>query len=84
MRNEVIRVLTKHVRVVETKEKEAQKELDEARQQICELEKKQKHISEECQDFQVLSGTAITSAHSWIHLVLLGVVVHVMKHKDKS
>lgn len=52
MRNEVIRVLTKHVRVVETKEKEAQKELDEARQQICELEKKQKHISEECQDFQ--------------------------------
>uniref|UniRef100_A0A3Q4N1X1 Coiled-coil domain containing 62 n=1 Tax=Neolamprologus brichardi TaxID=32507 RepID=A0A3Q4N1X1_NEOBR len=52
MRNEVIRVLTKHVRVVETREKEAQKELDEARQQICELEKKQKHISEECQDFQ--------------------------------
>ncbi|XP_004566981.2 coiled-coil domain-containing protein 62 isoform X1 [Maylandia zebra] len=52
MRNEVIRVLTKHVRLVETREKEAQKELDEARQQICELEKKQKHISEKCQDFQ--------------------------------
>ncbi|XP_005720103.1 coiled-coil domain-containing protein 62 isoform X3 [Pundamilia nyererei] len=52
MRNEVIRVLTKHVRLVETREKEAQRELDEARQQICELEKKQKHISEKCQDFQ--------------------------------
>uniref|UniRef100_A0A3Q0RJ35 Coiled-coil domain containing 62 n=1 Tax=Amphilophus citrinellus TaxID=61819 RepID=A0A3Q0RJ35_AMPCI len=62
-RNEVIRVLTKHVGVVETREKEAQRELSEARQQLCELEKKQQHIREKCQDFeeknQSLSSTVM-------------------------
>lgn len=52
-RNEVIRVLTKHVGMVETREKEAHRELSEARQQLRELEKKQQHIHEKCQDFEV-------------------------------
>ncbi|XP_026153177.1 coiled-coil domain-containing protein 62 isoform X2 [Mastacembelus armatus] len=51
-RNEVIRVLTKRVWVVESREKEVQKELSEARQQLCELQQKQQHISQRCQDFE--------------------------------
>ncbi|XP_071322528.1 coiled-coil domain-containing protein 62 [Trachinotus anak] len=51
-RNEVIRVLTKRVWVVETREKEVQKELSAAQQQLCELEQKQQHISQKCQDFE--------------------------------
>ncbi|XP_008303449.1 coiled-coil domain-containing protein 62 isoform X1 [Stegastes partitus] len=62
-RNEVIRVLTKRVWLVETGEKEVQKELSTAQQQLCELEKKQQHISEKCQDFeeknQSLSSTVM-------------------------
>uniref|UniRef100_A0A3Q2CJN2 Coiled-coil domain containing 62 n=1 Tax=Cyprinodon variegatus TaxID=28743 RepID=A0A3Q2CJN2_CYPVA len=52
-RNEVIRVLTKHVGVVESREKVMEKELGEAKQLICELEKKQQHINEKCQDYEV-------------------------------
>ncbi|XP_035523798.1 coiled-coil domain-containing protein 62 isoform X1 [Morone saxatilis] len=51
-RNEVIRVLTKRVWVVETREEEVQKELSVARQQVCELEQKQQSISEKCEDFE--------------------------------
>ncbi|XP_045923220.1 coiled-coil domain-containing protein 62 isoform X2 [Micropterus dolomieu] len=51
-RNEVIRVLTKRVWVVETREEEVQKELSAARQQLCELEQKQQHISQRCEDFE--------------------------------
>ncbi|XP_044030126.1 coiled-coil domain-containing protein 62 isoform X2 [Siniperca chuatsi] len=51
-RNEVIRVLTKRVWVVETREEEVQKELSVARQQLCELEQKQQHISQKCEDFE--------------------------------
>ncbi|XP_015232289.1 PREDICTED: coiled-coil domain-containing protein 62 [Cyprinodon variegatus] len=51
-RNEVIRVLTKHVGVVESREKVMEKELGEAKQLICELEKKQQHINEKCQDYE--------------------------------
>lgn len=52
-RNEVIRVLTKRVWVVETREEEVQKELSVARQQLCELQQKQLHISQKCEDFEV-------------------------------
>ncbi|XP_044189430.1 coiled-coil domain-containing protein 62 [Thunnus albacares] len=51
-RNDVIRVLTKRVWVVETREKEVQKELSAAQQQLCELERKQQHVSQKCQDFE--------------------------------
>lgn len=51
--NEVIRVLTKRVWVVETREEEVQKELSIARQQLCELEQKRQHISQKCEDFEV-------------------------------
>ncbi|XP_030291865.1 coiled-coil domain-containing protein 62 isoform X2 [Sparus aurata] len=51
-RNEVIRVLTKRVWVVETREEEVQKELSVARQQLCELQQKQLHISQKCEDFE--------------------------------
>ncbi|XP_059213460.1 coiled-coil domain-containing protein 62 [Centropristis striata] len=51
-RNEVIRVLTKRVWTVETREVEVQKELGAARQQLCELEQKQQDISQTCQDFE--------------------------------
>ncbi|TDH02378.1 hypothetical protein EPR50_G00172120 [Perca flavescens] len=51
-RNEVIRVLTKRVWVVETREEEVQKELSVAQQQLCELEQKQHNISQQCQDFE--------------------------------
>ncbi|XP_060934533.1 coiled-coil domain-containing protein 62 [Limanda limanda] len=44
-RNEVIRVLTKRVWAVETREREVQKEL-------CELEQKQQNSSLKCQDFE--------------------------------
>ncbi|XP_076614661.1 coiled-coil domain-containing protein 62 isoform X2 [Chaetodon auriga] len=62
-RNEVIRVLTKRVWVVETREEEVQKELSASRQQLCELEQKQQHISSKCEDFeeknQSLSSTVM-------------------------
>ncbi|KAM7368623.1 hypothetical protein PAMP_012946 [Pampus punctatissimus] len=51
-RNEVIRVLTKRVWVVETREKEVQKELNVAQQQLCELEQKQQNISQKYQDYE--------------------------------
>ncbi|XP_069370354.1 coiled-coil domain-containing protein 62 isoform X2 [Paralichthys olivaceus] len=51
-RNEVIRVLTKRVWAVETREREVQKELSAAQQQLCEVEQKQQHISLKCQDFE--------------------------------
>nr|XP_046230457.1 coiled-coil domain-containing protein 62 isoform X2 [Scatophagus argus] len=62
-RNEVIRVLTKRVWVVETREVEVQKELSAAQQQLSELEQKQQHISQKCEDFeeknQSLSSTVM-------------------------
>ncbi|XP_060917315.1 coiled-coil domain-containing protein 62 isoform X1 [Labrus mixtus] len=51
-RNEVIRVLTKRVWVVEAREEEVQKELSAARNQLCELEQKQQHVSQRCEDFE--------------------------------
>ncbi|XP_034566068.1 coiled-coil domain-containing protein 62 isoform X2 [Notolabrus celidotus] len=51
-RNEVIRVLTKRVWVVETGEEEVQKELRAARQQLLELEQKEQHVSQRCEDFE--------------------------------
>lgn len=48
-RNEVIRVLTKRVWVVETREEEVQKELSLAKQKLCE----QQNISQKYQDFEV-------------------------------
>lgn len=53
--NEVIGVLTKHVWVVESREKELQKELDEAKKLFCELEKKQQQVNQKCQDYEVMS-----------------------------
>ncbi|XP_033978914.1 coiled-coil domain-containing protein 62 isoform X1 [Trematomus bernacchii] len=47
-RNKVIRVLTKRVWVVETREEEVQKELSLAKQKLCE----QQNISQKCQDFE--------------------------------
>ncbi|KAK1884345.1 Coiled-coil domain containing protein 62 [Dissostichus eleginoides] len=47
-RNEVIRVLTKRVWVVETREEEVQKELSLAKQKLCE----QHNISQKYQDFE--------------------------------
>lgn len=52
-RNEVIRVLTKRVWVVETREEEVQKELSTDRQQFCELEQKLHNISQKCEDVEV-------------------------------
>lgn len=52
-RNEVIRVLTKRVWVVESREKEVQKELSVAREQLGELQEKQQSISQKCEDFEV-------------------------------
>ncbi|GAA6223597.1 coiled-coil domain-containing protein 62 [Lates japonicus] len=49
-RNEVIRVLTKRVWTVETREKEVQEKLSVAQQQLSELEQKEQHISQRCQD----------------------------------
>ncbi|KAK2818592.1 hypothetical protein Q5P01_024153 [Channa striata] len=51
-RNEVIRVLTKRVWMVETREDLVQKELRVSQQQLSELEEKQQHISQKCQDFE--------------------------------
>ncbi|XP_071755232.2 coiled-coil domain-containing protein 62 [Centroberyx gerrardi] len=51
-RNEVIRVLTKRVWMVETREKEVQKELGVTQQQLHKLGQKQQHISQKCQDFE--------------------------------
>ncbi|XP_023255447.1 coiled-coil domain-containing protein 62 [Seriola lalandi dorsalis] len=51
-RYEVIRVLTKRVWVVETREKEVQRELSAAQRQLSELEQKQQHVSQTCQDFE--------------------------------
>lgn len=45
-RDELIRVLTRRVCVVETREEEAQK-------QLSELEHKRQHLSHRCQDFEV-------------------------------
>ncbi|KAM4719720.1 coiled-coil domain-containing protein 62 isoform 2-T2 [Anableps anableps] len=62
-RNEVIRVLTKHVWVVESREKEVQKELGEVKQLLCELERKQQQVNQKCQDYeaknQSLSSTVM-------------------------
>ncbi|XP_034403355.1 coiled-coil domain-containing protein 62 isoform X2 [Cyclopterus lumpus] len=52
-RNEVIRVLTKRVWVVETRKEEVQKELSAGQQLLCELEQKRQSVSQMCQDFEV-------------------------------
>lgn len=49
----MIRVLTKRVWVVESREKEVQKELIVAREQLGELQEKQQSISQKCEDFEV-------------------------------
>ncbi|XP_069556997.1 coiled-coil domain-containing protein 62 isoform X2 [Brachyistius frenatus] len=63
-RKEVIRVLTKRACEVETGEKEVQKELGVAVQQLCELRETQRHVSERCQDLeeknQSLSSTVVS------------------------
>uniref|UniRef100_A0A3Q2P3F8 Coiled-coil domain containing 62 n=1 Tax=Fundulus heteroclitus TaxID=8078 RepID=A0A3Q2P3F8_FUNHE len=64
MCNEVVRVLTRNVCVLERREKEALKELGEAKQLICELEKKQQSVNQKCLDYeaknQSLSSTVMT------------------------
>lgn len=52
-RNELIRVLTKRVCVVESREEEVQKELRVSQQHLSELEQKRQYISQKCQDFEV-------------------------------
>lgn len=52
-RNEVIRVLTQRVLVVETREEEGKGELGAARRQLSELEHKQQCISRKCEGFEV-------------------------------
>ncbi|XP_061589829.1 coiled-coil domain-containing protein 62 [Cololabis saira] len=51
-RNDNIRILTKHAQVVESRESELQKELSEARRQLCELQKKQEDTRARCQDYE--------------------------------
>lgn len=51
-RNEVIRVLTRRVWVVETREQEVQRELSAARQQLSKLELNQQDVSRKCEDFE--------------------------------
>lgn len=53
MRNEVIRVLTQRVLMVETREEEVKGELGAARQQLSQLEQKQQCISRKCEGFEV-------------------------------
>lgn len=52
-RDEVIRVLTKRVWVVESREKEVLKELSSAREQLGELREKQQSFSQKCEDYEV-------------------------------
>lgn len=52
-RNEVIRVLTQRVLVVETREEEVKGELGAARRQLSELEREQQRISRTCEGFEV-------------------------------
>lgn len=52
-RNEIIRVLTKRVWVVETREEAIKRELSIAKQELCELEQKKQNISRKCEDFEV-------------------------------
>lgn len=49
-RNEVIRVLTRRVWVVETREREVRTDLSAAQKQLCGLEQKQQQA---CQDYEV-------------------------------
>ncbi|KAF7217779.1 coiled-coil domain-containing protein 62 isoform X2 [Nothobranchius furzeri] len=62
-RNEVMRAVTKHVCVVESREREVQMELSKAKQKLCELEEKQEHIIGKCRDYeeknQSLSSTGM-------------------------
>uniref|UniRef100_A0A3Q4B3Y7 Uncharacterized protein n=1 Tax=Mola mola TaxID=94237 RepID=A0A3Q4B3Y7_MOLML len=51
-RNEIIRVLTKRVWVVETREEAIKRELSIAKQELCELEQKKQNISRKCEDFE--------------------------------
>ncbi|XP_068430551.1 coiled-coil domain-containing protein 62 [Clinocottus analis] len=51
-RNEVIRVLTKHVSAVETRKEDVHKELAAAQQLLCDLEEKRQDVSHKCQDFE--------------------------------
>lgn len=51
-RNEVIRVLTQRVLVVETREEEVKGELGAARRQLSELEHEQQRISRTCEGFE--------------------------------
>lgn len=49
----MIRVLTQRAWVVESREKEVQKELSVAREQLGKLQEKQQSISQKCEDFEV-------------------------------
>lgn len=51
-RNNVIRVLTSRVVVVENREKEIQKQLSETQHQLKELLQKEFNLSKKCQDFE--------------------------------
>uniref|UniRef100_A0A1A8L7D1 Huntingtin interacting protein 1 related n=1 Tax=Nothobranchius pienaari TaxID=704102 RepID=A0A1A8L7D1_9TELE len=62
-RNGVMRAVTKHFCVVESREREVQMELSKAKQKLCELEEKQEHIIGGCRDYeeknQSLSSTVM-------------------------
>lgn len=49
----MIRVLTKRAWVVESREKEVQKELDVAREQLGQIQQKQQSIRQKCEDYEV-------------------------------
>ncbi|CAG5867733.1 unnamed protein product [Menidia menidia] len=51
-RNEVIRVLTRRVWVVESRELEVQKELREAKRKAAEIEETQRHVGQKCRDYE--------------------------------
>lgn len=53
-RNEVIRVLTQRLLVVESREEEVKGELSAARQQLSDLKQKQQCISQKCEGIEVI------------------------------
>lgn len=52
-RNELIRVLTQRLLVVESRQEEVNGELSAARQQLSDLKQKQQCISQKCEGFEV-------------------------------
>lgn len=79
----MIKVLSKRVSVVETREKEVQRVLSETQQELRELAQKDLNMSKRYQDFEVHINIMFWARRHYMHILTLNIIC-VSQEQNKS